>query len=66
MRSCSSYPPDATRLQQLLSTTQPMTSEVWSHDTDFEDTKQKTLAAVLAAKGKIRQEISELNEKLKG
>ena len=55
-------------MHQLLSTSRPLSTDddaPWVHDTDFEEKKEKTLAAVLAAKKKIRQEIGELQEKLR-
>ena len=55
-------------MHQLLSTSRPLSTSPdspWVHDTDFEDKKEKTLAAVLAAKKKIRQEIGQLQDKLR-
>ena len=58
-------------MHQLLSTSRPLTtgssssSDPWTHDTDFEAKKEATLAAVLAAKRNIRQEIAQLQDKLR-
>ncbi|XP_014664903.1 PREDICTED: YEATS domain-containing protein 4-like isoform X3 [Priapulus caudatus] len=52
-------------MQQLLSSSRQLTLGAWKHETDFVDKEEKTLSAILAAKSKIRQEIAELNDKLK-
>ena len=55
-------------MHQLLTNSRPISSspdEPWLHDTDFEEKKEKTLALVLAAKRKIREEIGELQDKLR-
>jgi len=55
-------------MHQLLTNSRSITSspdEPWLHDTDFEEKKEKTLALVLAAKKKIREEIGELQDKLR-
>ncbi|XP_013395654.1 YEATS domain-containing protein 4 isoform X2 [Lingula anatina] len=52
-------------MQQLLTSSRPLTLGPHKHETDFEEKKEKTLNSVIAAKNKIRYEISELNERLK-
>jgi len=55
-------------MHQLLSSPRPITTPdcpEWTHDTDFEEKKATTLTAVLDAKKKIRQEIVELQDKLR-
>ncbi|KAK2191232.1 hypothetical protein NP493_55g05010 [Ridgeia piscesae] len=52
-------------LQHLLTTQRPLTLGAYKHENDFEEKQQKTLKNIVSAKSKIRQEISELNERLK-
>ncbi|XP_064642335.1 YEATS domain-containing protein 4-like [Lineus longissimus] len=52
-------------MQQLLTSTRPLTLSAYKHETDFEDKKTKTLSNIMSAKNKIRHEIQELNERLK-
>ncbi|XP_043466727.1 YEATS domain-containing protein 4 [Leptopilina heterotoma] len=51
-------------MQQLLSSTKPMTLGAWRHETDFEAKKEYTLKAIMEARNKVRGEVGELKEKL--
>ncbi|XP_022820258.1 YEATS domain-containing protein 4 [Spodoptera litura] len=51
-------------MQHLLNSVKPITNGPWTHDTDFEEKKEKTLQKIIAAQTKVRSEISELKEKL--
>ncbi|XP_026329905.1 YEATS domain-containing protein 4 [Hyposmocoma kahamanoa] len=51
-------------MQLLLNSVKPITNGTWSHDTDFEDKKEKTLEKIISSQTKVRTEISELKEKL--
>lgn len=51
-------------MQHLLSNVKPITNGPWSHDTDFEDKKERTLEKIVAAQAKVRNEIADLKEKL--
>ncbi|XP_014252878.1 YEATS domain-containing protein 4 [Cimex lectularius] len=52
-------------MHHVLTTTHPITSGVWKHETDFEQKKQNSLDNIMAGKAKIREKIQELKEKLK-
>ncbi|KAL1138053.1 hypothetical protein AAG570_009748, partial [Ranatra chinensis] len=52
-------------MQHILTTTHPVTSGVWKHETDFEDKKQNSLANIMTGKAIIRERIQELKEGLK-
>ncbi|KAJ0180765.1 hypothetical protein K1T71_004169 [Dendrolimus kikuchii] len=51
-------------MQHLLSSVKPITNGPWTHDTDFEDKKEKSLERIVSAQTKVRNEIAELKEKL--
>ncbi|CAH0406284.1 unnamed protein product [Chilo suppressalis] len=51
-------------MQHLLNSVKPITNGPWTHDTNFEEKKEKTLEKIIAAQSKVRNEISELKEKL--
>ncbi|XP_063620623.1 YEATS domain-containing protein 4 [Cydia splendana] len=51
-------------MQHLLTTVKPVTNGTWTHDTNFEEKKEKTLEKIIAAQAKVRSEIAELKEKL--
>ncbi|XP_051172263.1 YEATS domain-containing protein 4 [Leptopilina boulardi] len=51
-------------MQQLLSSTKPLTLGAWRHETDFEAKKEYTLKAIMEARNKVRGEVGELKEKL--
>lgn len=51
-------------MQHLLCNVKPITNGPWSHDTDFEEKKNKTLDKIITAQTKVRSEISDLKEKL--
>ncbi|XP_032513594.2 YEATS domain-containing protein 4 [Danaus plexippus] len=51
-------------MQHLLNNIKPITNGQWTHDTDFEEKKEKTLEKIISAQGKVRGEISELKDKL--
>ncbi|XP_063531811.1 YEATS domain-containing protein 4 [Cydia strobilella] len=51
-------------MQHLLTTVKPVTNGPWTHDTNFEEKKEKTLEKIIAAQTKVRSEIAELKEKL--
>ncbi|XP_001605429.2 YEATS domain-containing protein 4 [Nasonia vitripennis] len=51
-------------MQHLLSSTKPLTTGIWKHDTDFEAKKEQTLKAITDARTKIRNEVAEYKEKL--
>ncbi|CAH2246436.1 YEATS domain-containing protein 4 [Pararge aegeria] len=51
-------------MQHLLSNVKPVTNGQWAHDTNFEDKKDKTLERIVSAQAKVRNEISELKQKL--
>ncbi|KAJ8722415.1 hypothetical protein PYW07_003595 [Mythimna separata] len=51
-------------MQHLLNSVKPVTNGPWTHDTDFEDKKDKTLQKIVAAQTKVRTEISDLKDKL--
>jgi len=52
-------------MQHLLTSAKPLTHGSWTHDTDFEDKKEKTLEKIINAKTKVRTDIAELKDKLK-
>ncbi|KAL3861614.1 hypothetical protein ACJMK2_007639 [Sinanodonta woodiana] len=52
-------------MHQLLTNPRPIAVGPYKHETDFEERKEKTLNSILAAKKKIRYEITELNDRLK-
>lgn len=52
-------------MQQLLTSTRPLTVGPYKHEFDFEEKKEKTLHAILQAKNKIRLEVADLKERLK-
>ncbi|XP_059045248.1 YEATS domain-containing protein 4 [Achroia grisella] len=51
-------------MQHLLNSIKPISNGQWTHETDFEEKKEKTLEKILAAQTKVRSEITELKEKL--
>ncbi|XP_052757494.1 YEATS domain-containing protein 4 [Galleria mellonella] len=51
-------------MQHLLNSVKPITNGPWTHDTDFEEKKEKTLEKILSAQTKVRSEITVLKEKL--
>ncbi|XP_013194909.1 YEATS domain-containing protein 4 [Amyelois transitella] len=51
-------------MQHLLNSVKPITNGQWTHDTDFEEKKEKTLEKIITAQGKVRNEITDLKEKL--
>ncbi|XP_046964938.1 YEATS domain-containing protein 4 [Nymphalis io] len=51
-------------MQHLLNNVKPITNGQWTHDTNFEEKKEKTLERVISAQTKVRGEISDLKEKL--
>ncbi|OWR52245.1 YEATS domain containing protein 4 [Danaus plexippus plexippus] len=51
-------------MQHLLNNIKPITNGQWTHDSDFEEKKEKTLEKIISAQGKVRGEISELKDKL--
>ncbi|CAH2073188.1 unnamed protein product, partial [Iphiclides podalirius] len=51
-------------MQHMLSNVKPITNGPWNHDTNFEEKKEKTLERIIAAQAKVRNEISDLKEKL--
>ncbi|XP_063378483.1 YEATS domain-containing protein 4 [Cydia fagiglandana] len=51
-------------MQHLLTTVKPVTNGPRTHDTNFEEKKEKTLEKIIAAQAKVRSEIAELKEKL--
>jgi YEATS domain-containing protein 4 len=53
-------------MQSLLNNTRPLTLSFYGHDTDFEAKKGKVCDTLLGAKRRVRQEIQELREKLRG
>ncbi|XP_067648472.1 YEATS domain-containing protein 4 [Eurosta solidaginis] len=52
-------------MQHFLMNVQPLTSGSYTHDTDFEEKKEKTLENILVVKGKVKSEINTLKDKLK-
>ncbi|XP_037075697.1 LOW QUALITY PROTEIN: YEATS domain-containing protein 4-like [Pollicipes pollicipes] len=52
-------------MQQLLTATRQITLGPYKHETDFEEKRAKTEAAVANAKGKVKLEIEDLRDKLK-
>lgn len=52
-------------MHHLLTTTHPITSGVWKHETDFEEKRIKTLESIMTGKTVVRERINELKEKLK-
>nr|CAG4650390.1 EOG090X0B3F [Sida crystallina] len=51
-------------MQQLLQNVRLLTTSPVKHDTDFEEKKGKTLDSILKAKSKVKNELSELKERL--
>ncbi|CRK99875.1 CLUMA_CG013178, isoform A [Clunio marinus] len=51
-------------MQQMLNTIQNVTSGSWTHDTDFEEKKVKSLEHILETRKKVKAEIAQLKEKL--
>ncbi|KPJ19087.1 YEATS domain-containing protein 4 [Papilio machaon] len=51
-------------MQHMLYSVKPITNGPWVHDTNFEEKKEKTLERIIAAQAKVRNEISDLKEKL--
>ncbi|XP_041977623.1 YEATS domain-containing protein 4 [Aricia agestis] len=51
-------------MQHLLNNVKPITNGQWTHETNFEEKKEKTLEKIVVAQTKVRSEISELKEKL--
>lgn len=51
-------------MQALLSSPSQNLGQI-RHETDFEEKKERTLAAIQSARGKVRHEISDLKERLK-
>ncbi|CAG5051132.1 unnamed protein product [Parnassius apollo] len=51
-------------MQHMLSNVKPITNGPWTHDTNFEEKKEKNLERIIAAQAKVRNEISDLKEKL--
>ncbi|XP_068629958.1 YEATS domain-containing protein 4 [Battus philenor] len=51
-------------MQHMLNSLKPISNGPWAHDTNFEDKKEKTLERIIAAQVKVRNDISELKEKL--
>ncbi|XP_011201652.1 PREDICTED: YEATS domain-containing protein 4 [Bactrocera latifrons] len=52
-------------MQHFLMNVQPLTSGSYTHDTDFETKKEKTLENIIDVKGKVKSEINSLKDKLK-
>ncbi|KAI8120937.1 YEATS domain-containing protein 4 [Lucilia cuprina] len=52
-------------MQHFLMNVQPLTNGAYTHDTDFEAKKQKTLENILDVKHKVKGEINTLKDKLK-
>uniref|UniRef100_A0A6M2CWQ1 YEATS domain-containing protein 4 n=1 Tax=Rhipicephalus microplus TaxID=6941 RepID=A0A6M2CWQ1_RHIMP len=52
-------------MQQLLTSTRPLTVGPYKHEYDFEEKKEKSLHSILQAKNKIRLEVADLKERLK-
>lgn len=52
-------------MQHFLINVQPLTSGSYTHDTDFETKKEKTLENTIEVKGKVKSEINSLKDKLK-
>lgn len=52
-------------MHTLLTTTRPLTLSAYKHTTDFEERRNKNLAAVTEARKKVQTEISDLKEKVK-
>jgi len=52
-------------MHQLLTQQRPVTLGAYKHETDFEEKKEKNMAAVMAAKTKIRSDIQQASEQLK-
>ncbi|KAK6190696.1 hypothetical protein SNE40_002501 [Patella caerulea] len=52
-------------MQQMLTSVRPISLGAYKHETDFDEKREKTNNNLIAAKNKIRYEISELNERLK-
>ncbi|XP_065360871.1 YEATS domain-containing protein 4 [Calliphora vicina] len=52
-------------MQHFLMNVQPFTNGPYTHDTDFEAKKQKTLENILDVKHKVKGEINTLKDKLK-
>lgn len=53
-------------MKSLLTQTRTLTLGPYKHETNFEDKKVKTLDSIQAAKNKVRHEINDLKERLKG
>ncbi|UYV79552.1 K02A2.6-like [Cordylochernes scorpioides] len=51
-------------MHQALTNTPPLIMGPYQHETNFEEKKERTLAAILSAKSKIQKEIADLKEKL--
>ncbi|XP_073838758.1 YEATS domain-containing protein 4 Gas41 [Musca autumnalis] len=52
-------------MQHFLMNVQPLTNGPYTHDTDFEIKKQKTLENIIDVKQKVKGEINTLKDKLK-
>ncbi|XP_005181237.1 YEATS domain-containing protein 4 [Musca domestica] len=52
-------------MQHFLMNVQPLTNGPYTHDTDFETKKQKTLENIIDVKQKVKGEINTLKDKLK-
>ncbi|XP_075160221.1 uncharacterized protein LOC142233258 [Haematobia irritans] len=52
-------------MQHFLMNVQPLTTGTYTHDTDFETKKQKTLENIIDVKQKVKGEINTLKDKLK-
>ena len=52
-------------LQQLLTSPVYLPPQTHRHESNFEDKADKTLAAIMAAKNKVRHEITDLRERLR-
>ncbi|KAF0300415.1 YEATS domain-containing protein 4 [Amphibalanus amphitrite] len=52
-------------MQQLLTSTRQITLGPYKHETDFEEKRQKTEAAITSARDKVKREIDDLRDKLK-
>ncbi|KAI8500149.1 PREDICTED: YEATS domain-containing protein 4-like [Branchiostoma belcheri] len=53
-------------MQTMLNSTRQITLGPWKHETDFAEREQKTLEKIGNARKKIRLEIADLKERLKG
>ncbi|XP_055378672.1 YEATS domain-containing protein 4 [Condylostylus longicornis] len=52
-------------MQHYLTKVEPVTTGTYKHDTDFETKKVKTLENIVEVKGKVKNEIAILKDKLK-